>query len=325
MQSAHVDDDTVIHMVGDTDGIPDPANSMMMEKFMRQITQKLQSLDLTQEELEQVDLTSLLNSMPPPTATTPQEKAQELIYSAFESSDPKRQVAIAQKALKLDPDNVDALTILAEHSSRNVFEAITGYRNAVRAGERSLGEEFFEQNAGHFWAIPETRSYMRAQEELAGILRGVAASHSKLFEKANLEALEIYQKLLRLNPGDNQGIRYKLLYFLLELDRDDEAEKLYGEYHDDFSAWWKYGKALLDYRKQGDTSASRKSLAAAIKYNKYFPQYLLGIRRFPPAPPGHYGIGDANEAVYYMDSSYHVWQNTPEAIDWVEKCFVNKR
>ena len=58
----------------------------------------------------------------------------------------------------------------------------------------------------------------------------------------------------------------------------------------------------------GDTAKSRKSLAAAVTYNKHFPQYLLGLKRFPTAPPGHYGVGDANEAAYYMNSSYHVWQ-----------------
>lgn len=328
MQSGELDDGTMIHMVGDADGVP--ANSMALEKVMRQMVQKLQSLNLTEEELEQVDFASLLNSMPPPTANSPKEKAQELIYSAFESDDPKQQIVIAKKALKLDPDNVDALVILAEHTSRYVFDAIAGYRKAIQAGERSLGEEFFKHNTGHFWAIHETRPYMRAMEQLADILRGVAnadtpADHKKTFDHINLESLEIYQKMLRLNPGDNQGIRYKLLYFLLELNRDDESEKLYGEYHDDHSAWWLYGRALLDYRKQGDTAKSRKSLAVAIEYNKHFPLYLLGIQRFPSVPPGHYGIGDANEAVYYMNSSFLVWQSTPGAIDWVEKCFAKKR
>jgi hypothetical protein len=63
----------------------------------------------------------------------------------------------------------------------------------------------------------------------------------------------------------------------------------------------------------------------AIEYNKHFPQYLLGIKRFPSAPPGHYSISDANEADYYMNSSFLVWQSTPGAVDWVEKCFAKKR
>ena len=328
LSSALTNGDTEIHMAGDATDFSGPPNPRVnMERIMRDISKKLDSLNLSQEELEKVDLMSLLNSMPTPQANTPKEKAQELVETAFDIGDPKQQIEIAKKALKIDPDNVDALVIIAEHKSRNVFDAIAGYREAVRAGERGFGEEYFEKNTGHFYAIHETRSYMRALEELAGILRGVALQNGNhaAFKDTNNEALEIYQKMLRLNPGDNQGIRHKLLYFLLELDKDTEAEKLYSDYSDDFSAWWKYGRAILDFRKYGDTAASRKSLAAAVTYNKYLPLYLLGAKRFPLAPPGHYGIGDENEAVYYMNSSFAVWQQTSKLIDWVENCISNRR
>ena len=318
-----LDNDTAIHMVGDASDFSGVPNSKSLEKIMQGVVKKLQSLDLSEDELENVDLAKLLNSMPVPGAETPKEKAQELIDTAFESNDPKKQVAIARKALKIDPDNVDALVILAEHDSSNVFQAISGYRKAVAAGERNLGDDFFREHEGHFWAIHETRPYMRALEELAGILRSVSMQQGGLV-KVEEEALAIYQKMLRLNPGDNQGIRYKLLYVLLEQGKDKDAESLYDEYSDDHSAWWIYGRALLDFRKYGDTDISRKSLRKAIKYNKHFPLYLLGRKRFPIAPPGHYGVGDANEAAYYMNSSYHIWQATPNAIQWIENCLDKK-
>ena len=317
------DNNTAIHIVGDASDFSGPPNSKSMEKIMQDVVKKLQSLDLSEDELENVDLAKLLNSMPVPTATTPKEKAQELIVTAFESNDPKKQVEVARKALKIDPDNVDALVILAEHASTDVFQAISGYRKAIQAGERSLGEDFFREHEGHFWAIHETRPYMRAMEELAGILRSVSRSQGVL-ATVDEEVLAIYQKMLRLNPGDNQGIRYKLLYFLLEQGKDKDAESLYNEYLDDHSAWWIYGRALLDFRKYGDTDVSRKSLRKAIRYNKYFPLYLLGRKRFPASPPGHYGVGDANEAAYYMNTSFHIWQATPNAIRWIANCLDKK-
>ena len=311
-----LDDNTAIHMVGDASDFSGPPNPKSMEKIMRDVTKKLQSLNLSGDELENVDMAKLLNSMPVPSAETPKEKAQELVETAFESNDPQKQVEIARKALKIDRDNVDALLILAEHDSTNVFQAIDGYRKAVAAGERSLGEDFFREHEGHFWAIHETRPYMRAMEELAGILRSASLQQGGLV-KVDEEVLTIYQKLLRLNPGDNQGIRYKLLYILLEQNKDKDAESLYNDYSDDESVWWVYGRALLDFRKYGDTDISRKSLRKAIKYNKHFPPFLFGLKRFPASPPGHYGIGDANEAAYYMNTSFHVWQATPDAISWI--------
>jgi len=321
-----LDGNTMFHMVGDTDSLPGSFNRMSLERLMRQMIKKLESLDLTEEELEQIDLTALLNSMPAPPMDDdgPEDKAQELVYTAYESSNPKKRTELAKKALKLDPDNVDAHLILADDPVHSVFGAVACYREAVAAGERNLGKDFFEQNAGHFWGIHETRPYMRALESLAGTLRCTVAGQEG-FEPVYLEVLEIYQKMLRLNPGDNQGIRYKLLYHLIELGRDDEAEKLCKEYEDDESAWWRYGRALLDYRRHGDTAKSRQSLAEAITYNKHFPQYILGLKQFPSAPPGHYGIGDANEAAYYMNDSMLAWENTPGAIDWIGKCVDKKR
>ena len=323
LMSDALDDDTMIHVVGDPDDLPIEFARMMMEKIMGQICKKLQSLDLSEEEFQTVDLMSLINSMPTPQAGGPKDKAQELVYSAYETSDPKKQVAIARKALKLDPDNVDALLIIAEQPSRRIFDTVSGYREAVQAGERSLGEDFIEEHAGYFWGMHETRPYMRALERLAANLRKVAAGGEGL-ESILVEAKEIYQRMLWLNPDDNQGIRYSLFYVLLELDQDDETEKLYKKYEDDYSAWWLYGRALLDYRKHGDTAKSQKSLAKAIEYNKHFPAYLLGRKKFPANPPGHYGMGDANEAAYYMDESILTWTKTPGAVDWVRKCVDKK-
>lgn len=37
------------------------------------------------------------------------------------------------------------------------------YAEGVSAGERALGRQVFEQEAGHFWSAVETRPYMRAR------------------------------------------------------------------------------------------------------------------------------------------------------------------
>ena len=324
LMSDTLDADTMIHVVGDADDLPGSFNRMTMEKIMRQIGKKIESLNLTSDELQEIDLMELLNSMPTPPPDGSADEAQELVYSAYGSSDPKKRTMLAKKALKLAPDNVDAHLILADDPVHSMFGAVACYREAVAAGERNLGKEFFEQNAGHFWGIHETRPYMRALESLAGTLRCTVVDQEGC-EQVYPEVLEIYQKMLWLNPGDNQGIRYKLLYHLIEMGRDDEAEKLYKEYPDDCMAWWVYGRALLDYRKQGDTAKSRKSLATAMEHNKHFPPYILGRKRFPSSPPGHYGVGDANEAAYYMNDSMLAWESTPGAIDWIAKCIDGKR
>jgi len=101
---------------------------------------------------------------------SPVEAAQEIMYDAWESADPKRRLALARKAMETSPDCADAYVLLAEESAPSLNEALALYRKGVEAGERTLGKEGFEEYAGHFWGFIETRPYMRARAGLAQCL-----------------------------------------------------------------------------------------------------------------------------------------------------------
>lgn len=72
--------------------------------------------------------------------------------------------------------------------------------------------------------LHETRPHMRARAQLAALLNEV----SKLDE-----AVEHYEEMLRLNSGDNQGLRYPLLGCYLEQRNLDGVERLFGKYPDE--------------------------------------------------------------------------------------------
>ncbi|MEW5995961.1 MAG: hypothetical protein AB1744_16415, partial [Candidatus Zixiibacteriota bacterium] len=144
---------------------------------------------------------------------TPVDQAQDIMYQAWDAAEPKRRVKLACKALEISEDCADAYVLLAEETATSLPEAIDLYRKGVEAGERAIGREMFEEGIGHFWGILKTRPYMRARCGLAQCLWGTGQQ---------MEAIEHYQEMLRLNPNDNQGIRYLLAACLLELDRDDD-------------------------------------------------------------------------------------------------------
>ena len=177
---------------------------------------------------------------------TPLGKAQALMYRAFEEADEQRRVRLANDALAVCPDCADAYVLLAEHA-KSRKEALRLYEQGVAAGERALGTEAFHQDVGHFWGVLETRPYMRARLGLA---------HSLWTAGRREEAVRHLQEMLRLNPGDNQGVRYTLAGFLLFLDRDDDLARLLREYDED-SAAWAFTKALLAFRQHGDTPEAR--------------------------------------------------------------------
>jgi len=236
------------------------------------------------------------------------DQAQDLIYDAWEAPTRQRAVALAQKALMLSQDCADAYVLLAERTAESVEEAIELYRKGVEAGERALGKRAFKKAVGHFWGLLETRPYMRARAGLAQCLWEAGRRE---------EAVENYWDMLRLNPNDNQGIRDLLMPRLIELGRDEEAEKLFELYKGDPMAVWKYSRALLDFRKSGDSSAALKSLQAALNENKYVPSYLLNRKKMPRYLPDLYGFGDENEAVLYAYGNKAAWRSTPGALEWL--------
>lgn len=236
------------------------------------------------------------------------DEAQEIMYEAWEAPTRQRAVALARKALEVSADCADAYILLAEEASKSLEEAIELYEKGVQAGERALGKKRFKEYVGHFWGLLETRPYMRARSGLAQCLWAAGK---------RAEAMEHYWELLRLNPNDNQGIRYLLMPCLIELGRDEDAEKLLHQYEEDSAAVWIFSKVLLEFRKHGDSPTSSKLLQEALAENKHVPSYLLDSKKMPRNLPDYYGFGDENEAVLYAYGNKGAWKATPGALEWL--------
>ena len=239
---------------------------------------------------------------------SPLARAQELMYQAFEVKRDE-QVQLAQEALALCPDCADAYVVLAEHAS-TLNEAIVLYDQGVAAGERAIGRKAFQRYTGRFWGFLETRPYMRARHALASCLRQAGRRE---------EAVGHYREMLRLNPNDNQGVRYVLVACLLELGLDDDVERLLGDYEDHHSAEWAYARVLLDFRRDGDTQQVRRLLADAQRINEHVPAYLLGDKLLPSQPPDYIVPGGEDEAASYAAGCLSGWRATPGAISWLRR------
>ncbi len=244
------------------------------------------------------------------TSVTPLEQAQNLIYDAWEIPDRKKRIALARKALKISPDCADAYNLLAEDKARTFEDALDLYQKGVEAGKRALGDKAFREDKGHFWGVVKTRPYMRARVGLANCLWALGKHN---------EAIEHFQDMLCLNPGDNQGIRYLLLDCLLECGRFDEAERLikHKQYANDGSAAWLYSWALLLFNKEGNSTRAHKLLSEALKTNPYVPGYLLKRKLLPREIPHSFIVGDETEAICYTNDALEAWQKYPEALEWL--------
>ncbi len=241
-----------------------------------------------------------------PPGPSPLERARELAAQAAEALEPRRRIALARKAIEVSPDCSEAYLLLADHAKTRK-ESISLYERAVDSAARELGPGLFRDGEGHFWHLLETRPYMTARLGLAEAL-WTAGSRA--------EAAEHLRDMLRLNPGDNQGLRYILSGWLLNLDRLEDLESLLDEYDED-SATWAYTRALIAFRVDRDTPASRKLLQAARRTNKHVPDYLLGRKPLPADQPGYYSPGDEDDAILYVANNLGAWKSSAGALAWL--------
>lgn len=240
------------------------------------------------------------------TNRSPLERAQDLAWKAFEASDIERRISLAQQALELSADCADAYTVLARIVS-DARQALMLLEQGLAAAERTLGPHGLTEFRGHFWIAHETRPYMRARLALAECLWAIGRRD---------DAVSHLSEMLRLNPGDHQGLRYLLAAHLLELDRDSDFDRLIEQY-DEPTAFLLFSRVLREFRRSGGSRESLKLLAQARAANKHIvPQLLHGS---PPAGelPEGFSPGQTDEAILYLADFGGGWRQTPGAITWL--------
>lgn len=281
-----------------------------MQSMMRGLQQQLaRRKPASLDEANQM-LAAMIAQPPAFEPTTDLERAQALCDQA-EQARGRRQVQLARAALALDPDCAEALLLLGNLTG-DPDASFDLLRRAVVAAQRRLGPELFEQQAGHFWMIHETRPYMRARQELALAL---------IDQDQPREAADHLADLLRLNPGDNQGNRYHLAHCLLDLGELDRLDALLNcaDYKHESSAEWAFTKLLLAYRRDADSPQTHQCLAQAQRVNPYVAPLLAGRLAMPAAPPQMYSPGSVEEAALCADEMADAWAQTDGAIEWLRK------
>lgn len=238
-------------------------------------------------------------------------EAQDVMYDAWDEVDPEKRIKLAKKALKISPLCADAYVLLAEESV-TPKQALEYYQKGIEAGRSALGEDFFddEEVIGHFWGILETRPFMRAMHGYASVLLEFGRKE---------EAGKCYDEMLRLNPNDNQGIRYMKLDLLLGLEQYEAVRELIKQYEQDWSAEWAYTGALLEFRQHGDAPQSRRALRQAKRVNQHVIKYLTGQKRIPIEAPEYITMGGEDEAVSFSMIHLNHWRKVPGAVDWLKK------
>lgn len=215
----------------------------------------------------------------------------------------------ARKAIEIDRHAFDAHIILARALVTDTI-AIAVLREAVLAGSR-FHEGPLGTSNGLFWLEIRTRPWMRAMHELAVTLwrRGLSQDRH--------DAIDVARKLIRLNPEDNQGIRFLLWAWMPSEGEWDGMRTLLRRYAGEWRCETAFTAALDAIRRHDGKAANL--LADAITTNQYVAPLLLG----ETAPPDHDGDTVAwmseEEAMSYAHRAHTHWRSVEGAIDMLRR------
>lgn len=299
---ADVLDDLYAHLNEEEEEMIDhPFPQFATEQALRDVERALENMDFESEEEANDFINQVLNDNSHRNVPlSKQDEAQELLYRAYETSG-KEKVKLAKKALRLYPNSPDAYVILGEEALKkgNVSKALSMFQKGMDVGRKDLGNDFFEENSGHFWGIVSTRPFMRAKLSYAYLLYELGETD---------KAIEQFEELLALNENDNQGVRYQLFVAYAENDDLTKAKQLLNEY-DEPSVNNQYNRLFVELSECGLSKRAKRLFQHAHDDNPYVISYLLNEKKLPHDVPATYSLGSEEEAVLYASEHLDLWES----------------
>jgi tetratricopeptide (TPR) repeat protein len=293
-----------------------PDSPFLIERLMRETRRSMEQESFSSEDdfrdkMREIIAAGLFEQRLEALKDDPEEMAQELAFEAFEAESGDQATELAEKALAVDPDCVDALTIKAFLTSEDAGDLIAALEQAATCGEKRLGEEFFAEFMGDFWPMVEARPYMRTIKQLAEVLWAVGR---------RFDAVDHYINLLDLDPEDHMGNSALLLSCYLAMGEVQRSWDLLEEY-DDESAVFQYSW-LLVHLISGDDDAAEDALNHAMDVNPHVVPYLLGMGEELEGNPPTVTVGSREEAQVVGQIMGMAWEGFPTGQIWLHDQMV---
>lgn len=244
--------------------------------------------------------------------------ADEYLQKAQNCRDAVSAYENAKKALEYNPDCLEAEGLVAFLEARGDYLAyVRGMKKVLAHGEKLMREGgYYPDAVGHFWGILETRPYMR-------MLSGFADSliYLKDYEGAAL----VMERMLKLNPADNQGVRWTLTHVYVMTGYREGEEKLAKNYPDDYSSAFWMGQALF-YFKQGEWQRAKEMLRKIKDKNRGFGDFVEALgspQKMDALRAGRTPFGvammSADELVHEYDGYDYAYQEAEGFEEWLKK------
>lgn len=207
------------------------------------------------------------------------------------------------------PEFIDAyhhLAMLLDEAEREE-EAFALWQHTVRIGLEHLPEEFDFDAHRLPWIMLDNRPFLRAYHGLG----------LELLERGRTDkALQVFLRLLDLNPNDNQGVRSLAIDCFFELDLPERVLDICDRFAGDGMEHLVYGRPLA-LVKTGRLAEARHSMRSALDYLPLVGAELLKQRHRRPKSYRSDRVthGGPDQAyAYWQDQGRH-WRATSQALE----------
>lgn len=205
------------------------------------------------------------------------------------------------KALELEPDNLDAQVRLLEVSSNTFEEEIEKLSQKIEEVKLKYKDEY-ENSVGEFYMVFNTRPIIRLYYSLLAD-----------YIQCNMlrKAVSIAEEIIRLNENDNMGARHHLIQLYAYFEEEEKALELTEKYsHDGFTESQFLLSLAIIYYKKCDYAKSEEYIKQLNEENKGFKKFVKSIN----------DLSIMDKIVDFDDSMYQPW-----TIDELIMEFVSNR
>ena len=247
--------------------------SRQSEKFFKGFSQFAEGQDFESEEEFNKAMQSYIQQYNAQiiqgTGSDTPETADDFLELVEEADNQKEALKYAKKALKLEPDNIDAQTAVAINSASTIEATVEKLKAVYISATAQMKEQGLldDENIGHFWFITGTRPYMRLLDKYACTL--YTCGKMKL-------AAKIFEEMIRLCENDNLGARYNLIHIYCHFEDEESALKLAKKFSDDDSVQMLLPLSILYYRLD-DLKKASSYLRKIKSTNKDAVDFFTGI------------------------------------------------
>lgn len=222
----------------------------------------------------------------------------------------KKYFAQLHLLIQNDPDFIDAHVHLAmaHLDDGKPKKALESALSGLTVAQRLIPEGF---NGTIFWADLSNRPYLR-------ILHTAVIAYIRLGK--HKEAVQFIERMLMLNPNDNQGVRYLLGSEALSAKDTEKAKHAFERYADEYPAYW-YELAWL-LVTQGNWIPAATALRRGFAANPYVAEMIVGYSRPIPLVIWHgSNVADETGADDYFSSYDARWVQRTDIIYFVRWLF----